>query len=96
MFESKVKRELDLPVGIRCIQQVLQFSEHLKYKKRQRKPHLTKQKKEFRLNWDKKYVLFTNWNNVMFSDKKKFNLDGQMAANFILLFMSWSRNLHES
>ena len=56
MFTSEVKRELDLPVGIRRIQQVHQFSEHLKYAKRQRKPHLTKQKKVFRLNWAKKYV----------------------------------------
>ena len=45
MFASEVKRELDLPVGIRCIQQVLQFAEYLKYVKRQWKPHLTKQKK---------------------------------------------------
>ena len=60
MFASEVKRELDLPVGIRRIQQVLQFLEYIKYAKRQRKPRLTKQKKEFGLNRGKKYVSFIN------------------------------------
>ena len=44
MFASEVKHELDLPVGIRRIQQVLQFSEYLKYAKGQRKPHLTEKR----------------------------------------------------
>ena len=41
-------------------------------------PFLTKNHKEDRVKWARKYLDLDaeNWNNVVFSDEKKSNLDG--------------------
>ena len=62
---------------MRRIQQVLRDAPHLKHKKMLTGPCLTPKHKEERVKWAKDYSHWrTRWRRVIFSDEKKFNLDG--------------------
>jgi transposase len=73
-----LQEQLELPVGVRRVKQVLQESSQLMYEKRKASPVLTKRHKEDRLTWARTHVTWddTKWANCVFSDEKKFNLDG--------------------
>ena len=68
---SKIKMKLDLPVGVRRVQQVLRSSGTLKYSKRAKKLPLTKFHKEERLKFAENHMSWTEkWKTVIFSDEK--------------------------
>ena len=74
---SEIKKELGLPITNKRIAQILRGSGHLKYIKKAKKPNLTPTHIQARLNFAKKHMAWRNeWDNVIFSDEKKFNLDG--------------------
>ena len=74
---SKIVAEFDLPITPRRVQQILATSNRLKWKKMKSKPALTNRHKVARLDFAKQHMSWSeNWNKVVFSDKKKFNLDG--------------------
>ena len=72
-----IVEKLNLQVSPRTVRRVLNSSPHLKYAKMTPKPILTKLHKERRLAWAREKVVFgKNWETTIFSDEKKFNLDG--------------------
>jgi IS30 family transposase len=74
---KKIKYILGLQITERTIQNYLNDSGCLIYRKMQSKPPLTPTHRQNRLNFAINYVRWKEeWHNVIFSDEKKFNLDG--------------------
>lgn len=77
MTATQMIKELDLPISKYQVSRILKGTNHFKYTKRMTKPALQPRHQEARLEWAKKHVHWTTeWTNVVFSDEKKFNLDG--------------------
>lgn len=69
--------KLDLPIQKNQVCKILKRSGHFKYAKKQKVQTLKTHHVEGRLSWAQKYMSWTTeWTNVVFSDEKKFNLDG--------------------
>lgn len=69
--------ELDLPITKQRTCQIIKATGHFKYTKRRKIPSLKPEHEKARLEWAKKYMNWSaEWANVIFSDEKKFNLDG--------------------
>lgn len=78
---SKSARQLvsenNISVGVRRVQQILSGSKYLKYKKPKRKPKLSPTNIEGRKKFALEHIYWKyKWRKLIFSDEKKFNLDG--------------------
>lgn len=74
---SQIIAKLNLPVVKSTVTRVLNSSKTIKWMKLKGKPRLTKINKMNRLKFAEKYMNWTDqWKKVIFSDEKKFNLDG--------------------
>ena len=80
---SKLRQSLSLNISVRRVQQLLHSSPYLKYSKMRKGPWLTKRHMKQRVEWASKHVSWnSNWGRVIFSDEKKFNLDGPDGLNY--------------
>ena len=74
---NKIKDDLSLVCSVRTIQREIKSSPNLQHKKLRRKPALTLRHKKQRLDFAKNSIQNRlDWNNIVWSDEKKFNLDG--------------------
>lgn len=74
---AKIKSQYNLNMSTESIRLILNKSGNMRYKKMLVKPPLKPQHKINRICWAKeKMSWITEWENVIWSDEKKFNLDG--------------------
>lgn len=72
-----IKSDLNLQASKETIRKVLASNSNIKCKKMKGKPCLNKQHKSKRLQWAAAHQTWNHeWRNVIFSDEKRFNLDG--------------------
>lgn len=74
----EIRNSLDLDVSVRRVQQLLKQTPFLRYSRPERAPHLSRRHWEERLKWAEENLDWDhpNWRHVIFTDKKKLNLDG--------------------
>lgn len=83
MTSSQIRLALNLNISTRRVQQILSSSKRFKWEKCAKKPALKNHHKKKRLEFAEKYIAFGDqWKNVIFSDEKKFNLDGPDGFKF--------------
>jgi hypothetical protein len=75
--------DLNLPVGKRRVQQLLQGHDRLVYKKRKSSPKMTKAHEIKRVQFAQEQIANgRNWDDVIFSDEKKLNADGPDGCQY--------------
>ena len=80
---SQIKQNLELNVTKRQIQQILSGTEYLKYIKSMKAPAMTDHQRKKRVEFANEMLGFyhPDWTKVVFTDEKKFNLDGTAGFN---------------
>lgn len=80
---KKIIHDLSLKVSRWTINRVINNSGNLKYAKKKTMPALTEDHKDKRLKWARKKMTWNKeWEKVIWTDEKKFNLDGPDGFNY--------------
>lgn len=74
---AEIVHDLQLPIQKRQVARILKGTGRFTYRKKMTKPALKPCHEVARLQWAQKYIHWQmEWTRVVFSDEKKFNLDG--------------------
>lgn len=87
---AKIREKANVKASLSTVKRTIRHSKHLKRLKLKKKPPLNDARKKQRLcfakehmSWDVQNGMTTNdWRKVIFSDEKKFNLDGPDGYNY--------------
>lgn len=80
---SQIRAKLGVSASVRTVQRVISKARHLKRLKLKKKPPLTGVRKDIRLSYCRSHMTWSNeWYRVVFSDEKKFNLEGPDGFNY--------------
>ena len=84
MSSGQTKQDLQLNISSRTVRRVLSSSPSVVYKKYQSKPPLTQSHKDSRFEFAQRSIRDrTDWSKIVWSDEKKFNLDGSDGIRYI-------------
>ena len=79
----QIARQANKKVSHVTVWRSLKSNINVKLRKLRGKPKLLQRHKEVRLNWAKSVMCWkSKWKNIIFSDEKKFNLDGPDGNNY--------------
>ena len=80
---SQLAHCVGIDTNVKDVRRVLKKCKHLVRKKLQKKPWLNEQHKTNRLRFAEKHIhMIKKWRNVIFTDEKRFNLDGPDGLNY--------------
>ena len=82
-WREQLVAELDLPIKKTQACATLNGSRKLQFMKKVKAPYLKPHHEIARIEWAKKHMYWsTEWTRMVFSDEKKFNLDGPDSCHF--------------
>lgn len=80
---AKIRSKVNVKASLSTIQRVIRNAPHLKRLKLKKKPPLNVARKEMRLNFAREHMTWkSDWRYVVFTDEKKFNLEGPDGYNY--------------